>query len=219
MIQRFNDGWECELLPCGDGKTLAFAEPIGKAPWQSAWAFLADWWEANAPDELKKGYEASLPGIEDLFSQRSLDFAYGPHDHCMGCAAPESAQLPAFSPTEERMMRSGGKPVSWWTRTAASAKWMGPNPGGWAWAVGKDGSLILASKPTELWVVPILRRKEPRARKVRIGDLTIREMLEVCKAHWDGLKTDPCAGCPLSAACFAEGFDIDGKGLDEEVSV
>ena len=227
MIQRFNDGRERTLLPCGDGKTLAFAEPIGKAPFalpdgRSARAFLADWWAANAPDELKKGYDASLPEITDLFPQRYLDVAYGPYDHCVGRPAPESAQLPAFSPTEGRMMSSDGKPVVWWTGTAVEPAWGSQSgPKGWAWAVDRGGSLILARAQTELWVVPILRKKEPRARKVRIGDLTIRETVAICKDHWDGLKDDPCAGCPLSAsaACFAERFDVDGKGLDEEVSV
>lgn len=109
---------------------------------------LEQWFKEHAPAEIQEQFYIDLPTVEEVFSQKMLNWWGG--DSVKGLV---SKQFPIFKDSDERMKEFEGKPTWWWTRSAYA---------GYAnhvWDVRTDGSIDDSRANYAIGFVPVLRRK------------------------------------------------------------
>lgn len=107
---------------------------------------LQEWAEKNLTKEILEQFEADLPTVEEVFSQKQLNIYESSRSL-------KSHQFPLFQNSDNRMMELDGKPVCWWTRST-NAVYVD-----YVWDVTYSGSIDYDSAYFTLGFVPVLRMK------------------------------------------------------------
>lgn len=141
MEYEFKNGETYELDKAGRGNILVFRDAIFESKfdrdcdndWEesSLKKELEEWWEENAPEELKAKYEVSILSAEEVYDQETLDRYFG-----KGKA--KSIQLPLFKKDwKAKIKRLVGESTSYWWWLKNKSPWYSHD----AAYVHTDGSL------------------------------------------------------------------------------
>jgi len=111
---------------------------------------LEQWFKENAPIEIQERFDIDLPTVEEVFSQKMINWWGG--DSVKGLT---SKQFPIFKDSDERMKEFEGKPMWWWTRSARAGHAYT------VWSVDTDGGIDDDYTALNTFgFVPVLRAKD-----------------------------------------------------------
>lgn len=114
---------------------------------------LEQWFKEHAPMEIQEQFDIDLPTVEEVFSQKMLNWWGG--DSVKGLV---SKQFPIFQNSDNRMMEFVGEPIWWWTRSTYAGL------ASKVWLVNPEGSIHRTGVDATIGFVPVLRKKDPKER-------------------------------------------------------